>query len=1042
MKNAPFIVYDASAGSGKTFTLVRNYISRLLTAPNIHSYRNILAITFTNKAVAEMKSRIIDSLKAFSQLEIPDESLDLFKAVQSETQLSVEEIQSKSKNILKTILHNYAGFEVSTIDSFTHRILRTFAKDLNIPLNFEVYLETNEILEEAVDKLLSKAGRKGNEDLTQTLINFSLSKADEDKSWRITHDLRSIAKLLINDNNLHYLDKLQKKNLSLKDFADFKKQLRKKIKRSLLHRQQVAVSFLEFLNEKGLEFEDFSGKTLPKHFQKIIDNPKLKPSSAAWAKDISDAKIYNKGLDESKKALMESLRPEIGKYYKEVENLYFLHELLNNIRKTNDSLSLLTAIQQEVEQIKKDRNILLISDFNKKIAESIKDEPAPFIYERLGDRYDTYYIDEFQDTSVLQWENLIPLVGDSLASDRGQLTLVGDAKQSIYRWRGGKAEQFMNLNAEENPFYVEKQLERLPNNFRSFQEIIRFNNGFFKHIAEKFIEYPAYKELFEKVAQNPIKEGKGFVSINFLEAKNRKEEDEIHPIKVLEIIQNLHNQGHPYRDICVLVRKNDFGVLIADCLTEHNIPLISNESLLLQKSKHVQFLISLLAFTLNPKDKNLKFDLLNFLYHHLKISETEFEFIYPKLQKDGTDFLKTLENNEIRFDLNKFQSLPFYDALEYALRIFNLLESPDAYIQFLLDFAFEYSKNNTAGISGFLDLWELKKDKLSITIPDGGNAVQIMTIHKSKGLEFPVVIYPYADEKIDDTKRDNLWVELDEEEYSIPLTYLSVNKNFPKYNEDAAEKYETLMFQKQLDALNLFYVTLTRAKEQLYILSNYRIKKDREDHQQFSGLLINYLKSIKKWEDEKTEYSFGEIPEPKSEEPSDTIFLEEFISTEPEKHSIEIVTGPGLIWGTEQEKALEKGKLIHELLQFIQTKKDTQKVLEEAVLNGTILEHDFEYYQKKIEEITQHPQLEKFFSKDYEIFNEKEILIEGAYKRLDRLCIKNNNAYIIDYKTGVYSPSHEKQIYSYSEALRKLGYSVSEKLLVYIGDEIAIRKIL
>lgn len=1043
MVNSSFIIYDASAGSGKTFTLVRNYISRLLLTPQITSYRNILAITFTNKAVAEMKSRIIESLKAFAQPEIPEDALSLFEAIQQETQLPPEEIQEKSARILKSILHNYAGFEVSTIDSFTHRILRTFAKDLNIPLNFEVYLETKEILEEAVDKVLAKAGKEGQEDLTQTLINFSLSKADDDRSWKITHDLRAIAGLLINDNNNLYLQELQEKNFSLKDFSEFKNDLAKKRKETFLFRQKKAREMLDFLAAKGLEFEDFSRKAIPVHFEKITQDAATKPSTAAWAKDIYEATIYNKGLADSKKALIDSLRSDIGDFYEQVTDAYYLHELIEKIWRQNDSLSLLTAIQKEVEKIKEERNILLISDFNKKIAASIKDEPAPFIYERLGDRYHTYYIDEFQDTSVLQWKNLIPLVADSLASETGQLTLVGDSKQSIYRWRGGKAEQFMALNADENPFYVDKHLERLPNNYRSFEQIIQFNNDFFKHIAEHFITYDLYRDLFQKAAQNPVKKEKGYVSIEFIEAENKAEEHEIYPEKVLEIIQNLHAQGHPYKDICILVRKNSEGVTIADYLAEHNIPLISSETLLLEKSKKIQFLISLLSFTLNPSDKNLKFEMLSFLHTHSHSAETTFEFIYPKLTQDAENFFKTLQAYAIDFDLHKFNALPFYDAIEYCLRSFHLLDQPDAYLQFFLDFAYEYSKNNSAGMSGFLDLWELKKDKLSITIPEGGEAVQIMTIHKSKGLEFPVVIYPYANEQIDDTSRDSLWLNLDENQFKIPLTYISVSNNFMFYGENIAEEYEELMIQKQLDALNLFYVTLTRAKAQLYILSKYDLIKGLEKTNYFSGLLIHYLKSINLWNDQTLQYNFGEIPaaQPGNMQSTEAEYLEKFISSAPENHSIEIVTGTGMLWGSEQEKAIAEGKLIHALLQNIYLESDLQKVLEEAVINGDLLAEEYPVYFEKIKKIIEHPKLKPFFQPDFEIFTEKEILVNGQYKRLDRLCLQNTKAHIIDYKTGNFDPAHESQIREYAGALERIGFEVSDKILVYISEQIHIRKV-
>ncbi len=1044
-KQPSFIIYDASAGSGKTFTLVRNYISTLLLSPNITAYKHILALTFTNKAVAEMKNRILESLKAFSANPIPENHLDLFSAVQDKTKLTKVEIQEKSAIILKSILHNYAAFEVSTIDSFTHRILRTFAKDLNIPINFEVQLDTEEILNEAVDRVIAKAGKKEEKELTKAMIDFALSKADDDRSWDIAYDLNEIAKLLVNDNHLEFTTQLE--NISTKDFADFTKELYKKIESKINFCVEKAEDFFALIQANGVNPKNFMRGSIPNYFKKLQQKnlkniPPLK--TPAWAENIDNpeyGKHYKKAESPEIKQTIDQILPQIAQLYFQTLKAILEIKLYKRIVKVNPSLSLLTAIQKEVNAIKEERNLLLISDFNKRIYESIKNEPAPFIYERLGERYHIYYIDEFQDTSVLQWKNLMPLIENSLAAEKGQLTLVGDAKQSIYRWRGGKAEQFMDLNAEENPFNREKFREKLPFNYRSLKEVVEFNNEFFKTSAE-FIKYQPYKELFKNAEQKIAKNEGGYVEINFIEAKNKTEENEIYPEKILEIINNLKSKNHEYEEICILVRKKDEGVVIADFLSENNIPITSSETLLLEKSDEIQFLIALMNFSLNPTDKTLKFELLNFLYKHFKVEEDIFSFLYSKLNLTEKDFFKSLKSLDIHFELNKFQALPFYDAIEYSLRSFKLEKTADAYLQFFLDFVFDYTEKHSGGLTGFLTLWEIKKDKLSITLPEGNNAVQIMTIHKAKGLEFPIVIYPFANEKIDDTSKDKVWVNL--EESKIPITYLKASQELEKLSENTAAVYQDLLIQKELDVFNVFYVAMTRAEKQLYILSKYEVDKNgNEKSNLFSGLLIHYLKSKNLWQKDQLQYHFGKLPllKKSKEKQTDQLKLENFISSAPEKHGIAVITTPGMIWGSIQEKAIEKGKLIHNLLQKIFTAEDINKVLEEAVLAGEILSEEYEDYVEKIKNIVFHPELKPYFSKEYEIFTEKEILIQREYKRLDRLCIKDKNAVIIDYKTGNYNPTHEKQINTYANALEKMNYQIQEKLLVYIEEEIRLYRV-
>jgi ATP-dependent exoDNAse (exonuclease V) beta subunit len=451
-----FTIYNASAGSGKTFTLVKEYLLLLFNSKRKEKYQNILAITFTNKAVDEMKSRIVDSLHAFSSEKIPAKSQGLFEVISKETGLNQLHIREKSAKILKSIIHNYAAFEVSTIDGFTHRVLRTFAKDLGLPINFEVEMAQEEILMEAVESVISKAGTDPK--LTKILVDFTLNKADDDKSWDIARDLFEISKLLINENNQKPLELLQ--NKTLEDFDKFADKLKSEIKQAKQENEKLAADFFELLKQNGLEDSDFTRKSVPNHFEKLGKGESVN-FETQWAEKIFTDSLYPKACDTSKKAIIDNIQPQVVDLFTATKDNYFKVEFLEAVNKRTVQLSLLNAINQEIQAIKKDRNLVLISEFNPQISAQVKDQPAPFIYERLGERYNNYFIDEFQDTSQMQWENLIPLMDASLSGMGGEdvpanLMLVGDAKQSIYRWRGGKAEQFIDLsNTKTRPFSIQ-----------------------------------------------------------------------------------------------------------------------------------------------------------------------------------------------------------------------------------------------------------------------------------------------------------------------------------------------------------------------------------------------------------------------------------------------------------------------------------------------------------------------------------------------------------------------------------------------------------
>jgi len=1051
---ATFNVYNASAGSGKTFTLVKEYLKILLTSESIYSFQNILAITFTNKAAAEMKERILENLRSF----VNKEENGMFVMLCSETGVEKEKLYEKSKRILENILQNYSAFNITTIDSFTHKLIRTFAYDLGLPMNFEVEMDGGKLLKEAVDILISKIGI--DEKLTEILIDFSIQKVNEDKSWDISKELNSIAKILLNEEDVHQLKKIESKSLD-----DFKK-LEKKIRK---YRNKIVSQFVEkgkeglcIIDDLGVEYSDFSYSDLPNFFKKLIGFKVHIVGSIKFEgrlhTNISNEVLYTKSKKQSIKDSIDSQRTRLIVLYNEIEDLYNekypLYILTELVSKSLIPLAVLNNIQKELTSIKDQNNICLNAEFNQMISEKIKNEPTPFIYERIGEKFQSYFIDEMQDTSYLQWQNLIPLINNALSQEKGSLLLVGDAKQAIYRWRGGKAEQFIDLSLEDenagtNPFLVSKGTQSLSVNYRSYSEVISFNNSFFSHISS-FLTSPIYEELYVDGNRQEFNSNHGgYVQLNFIDKKGlEKEEREIaYPQKVLEIIQQL-DVGFKKSNVCVLVRRKKDGVAVANYLSENNIDIISSETLLLQNSFKVQFLIHTLMIIHNPLDKDSKFKAVSFLYDFLKIKKEAHLFYESLIHLELSTFFKELEQYGICFEFEKFLQMPFYESIEELIRSFRLVTETDAYVQFFLDFVLDFQRKNYNDLSMFLELWEQKKDNLSIASVEGEDAVRIMTIHKSKGLEFPVVIFP-CDVDVAFEIDPIIWYDdLDNtlfEGFSTSLVACSKKITFA--GEKGGQLFEKRKEELALDNFNLLYVALTRAVEQLYVVTDFIVdKKGAEKLNFYSGLFVNYLKGLSdenKWDASKLIYEFGNklknsiIKEKKGT--LETELQESFISTPWESHDISIVANSSKRWGTNQDSAIKYGLLIHEMLSKIITVKDVKIVVNSYLVNGIISKSDKNEIINLLMNVVAHQEIAIYFQGDGVVFNEREILKKDGKTLIpDRLMFYENEVVVVDYKTGMESCGHGKQIEEYVKVLLEMGFKVTEKIVVYIGEQVRV----
>jgi ATP-dependent exoDNAse (exonuclease V) beta subunit len=1046
MQRPSFSIYDASAGSGKTYALVKEYLKIILVAPKNDAYRNILAITFTNKAVHEMKSRIVGNLSEFANDEPSQKAQDLMRDLAIETQLSIPQIKKKSQEIIKHIIHNYAAFDISTIDKFTHRVIRTFALDLGLQLNFEVTLDTDNLLIEAVDTIIARAGE--DEILTNLLIDYTMEKTNDDKSWDISREILEIGKLIQNENNREELIHFDGKEIS--EFIEIKIKLADVCKVLENENAVFAEKALLLIEKNGIDNASFSYGTFPKHLGYIYNND-TKQNNHKF-ETFESIKIKKGAKDQ---ALIEEIIPELlsllALIYVNNEKVNFYKAFLKNLT----PLSLLTTVSNELTKIQEEKNLLSISEFNAIIHREIQNQPAPFIYERLGERYRHFFIDEFQDTSEMQWQNLIPLIKNSLDGEengeKGTLMIVGDPKQSIYRWRGGKAEQLIELSKDQKAFKNHKcELFHLDTNYRSYSEIIEFNNTFFQFLSSEF-QNENYKDLYaDKSRQKHNDKKGGYVNISFLPEKEESEDEEDEELQKVDLyvratlkkILEVRQKGFKFSDIAILVRHNKNGTSIANYLIENGIPILSSESLLIKNATEVRFVIHFLRYLNNNNDSKSKAHFLEYLARNNKVKFPIHDFIAEGMSQNGYQFQKWLENLGFIVSFADLRRKSLYETVEIIVSKFLTPASGGAYIQYFLDIVLERDVRNQAGIADFLDYWDKSSAKIKIPSPDGSDAIQIMSIHKSKGLEFPVVIFPFAEENYSIQKKDKLWLNFENENVNFPRALIDNSKAVEGYGEAAKASYAEKSQEQLLDNINILYVALTRAEEQLYIISSLsKPNKEGNYPNNMATYFINYLTQYANFDQHLLEYHFGNSQKLSSKSKNQKEFIA--ISQVAEKlnpKNIKIAQRESVMWGTHQQEAIEYGNVVHEILSFVKTKNDVDLAITKAIESGLIAIDQKDMVLKTIQEIVNHSELSICFEEGNEVLNEQTIIQkEGKTIKPDRMVLtKNKDVFLLDYKTGLHNPKYQLQLENYKKAIELMGYKVVKKSLIYIGQQIKV----
>ncbi len=1052
-----FIVYKSSAGSGKTFTLVKEYLSLVLVQPSL--FRHVLAITFTNKAANEMKQRILTSLKEMAEFEKYENSNAvkfLLPVIIQETGLSKEDVKSNCKKVLELILHNYSDFGVSTIDSFVHKIIRSFAFDLHLPMNFEVELNTDELLSKVIDLLLNQVG--SNDILTKLLVEFVQTRAEEDKNWNVENDLFNVSKSLLKEDSQVFIGKL--KDLQLNDFIKINRDLIKFIRNFEKALSKFGEDAIQIIESRGIPIESFyyGNRGIVSYFMRFANNrfDSILPNTYSLKTIEEDKWFSGKASDQDKNDINE-IKFDLIVIYNQITQLIInQHEKYNTyseIIKNLYPVAILSTIEKLMTEYKAENSIVLISEFNKRISEVVLAEPVPFIYERVGEKYQHFLVDEFQDTSILQWQNLLPLIDNSLAAANKNL-IVGDGKQAIYRWRNGEVEQFAHLpkvfNRGEDAVseqredalirnYLEKQLN---SNFRSKPEIIAFNNGLFSFLKSYLPD--DLSQIYNGVEQKYLesKEG-GYVNIDFYN-KDLSDDNfaEYNINRIKDIISDVCNNGYLYEDIAILCRSNTHASQIAGSLLKDDIQVISSESLLINNSPEVRFLVANFKLLVNENDQLAKTEIVRWLLDTNRIAGNldeklnSFFISQSSIEQNDLDtgFWNSLNAEGFNISRVKLLSLPVYEICEELIRTFNLNSKSNPYLQFFLDVIIEHSTKPEFDLAEMVLLWDQKKDKFSIVVPEGINAVKVMTIHKSKGLEFPVVIYPYAKE-LHKAHGEQLWVEFNDDSYpQFSTTLITTSKRIEE--TQFKEVYETEKSKALLDLLNVMYVVLTRPTDRLYIIAG-EPPSGKSTSISVPFLLRAYLKNIERWEEGVHEYEFGSetINEKTRKTSTGNYTMDQFISNAWREKIYLSLQAPDY-WETESPVAKQDlGKLIHKIFSEIISIKDKDGVVEKYFQDGIITSDEKKRLEKSLDKLFADPQINMLFRSGPVVKPESEILLpNGTTFRPDRVNFERDKTEVIDFKTGKESKSHHKQIKTYMDILKEMGHKNVKGYLLYINE--------
>lgn len=1040
-KIKPLAIFSASAGSGKTFSLVQTYLKLTLTKKDgPQTFNKVMAMTFTNKAAWEMKARIIEALsllssKVDSQTSLYKKQEELLKITAANTGLNMEEVREKAGTLLSTILHNYEGFSISTIDKFSLRLIRTFSKELDIKDDFEVIINEDELIETVIDELLSSIGSDGFENVTELALNYAKSNLAEGDKWNFRKSLIEFAKVLRKEEEQPYIEHILGVDFNAETFKEIQVQIQQLNKDYEQQKQKL----YELFQNTGITSDDLPRKKTgiyAYYTNKLLESTlKVPKEIGKFGEQTLDGSILKENHifpEELKKATIEFLAKEESA----VERFY----VLNKMRANFHNLALLKNIAEALEQIKDRDNVIRISEFNQMISELLSKEQAPFIYERLGSRYQHYLLDEFQDTSRLQWLNLIPLVHDSISQNYDNL-IVGDPKQAIYRFRNGLVDQFVALPKIYNPendadlALISNQFDALGakyslnDNWRSQKNIVLFNNTFFEEALK--ILPDQYRTYYADVKQNPKGKDGGLVSATYYDSSEIDDFEALEQEYILETVRKVEADGFKRGDICLLSRSKIAAKRWAKYLVKapERYKVVSDDSLFVSADKTVQLFINYLKLRKNPSYSTAQ---IQFIVGLLQLREQDPLVVlqdYWKERVGDLDFNKFIADNFNGLDAFLFDYENLYDLGQRFTQLVGVHELENPYLHHLMEMLQNYDLKMGPDLRGFLEHWSTNGYKETVQMPENESSIRIMTIHKAKGLEFPVVVLPslkWAFTTVKDLKF------LVTEEGALIQTRLVGNKA-PDFVLNA---YQEEVEKQLLDEFNLLYVAFTRPVNRLYTLVDTHTSKSGDystiNHiaakvlQQFPDATphINDDKSFSKGEavqlNKETALS-EEVFEPK--DISDYLWFPEM--TLQDEETLE-----------EDKESLQNerrfGNQMHLLLSKIDDLSQVEIVANE-LLNNDLIEHEFyDELVESVKKVLNIPDYHSLIEESEKVYSEQAIIVGTTEtKKPDKIFFTKNGVVVLDYKTGAPLNSHKKQLLSYVQSLRDMEYTNISGVLLY-----------
>jgi ATP-dependent helicase/nuclease subunit A len=1068
-----FSIYRSSAGSGKTRTLAKEYL-KLALQYKADYFKYILAVTFTNKASQEMKNRILAYLDDFAR----GNSNELAAELKAELNLDDQTFQQNAQAVQAGILHQYAQFSISTIDAFFQKVIRSFTRESGLIGDYRLEVDHDAVLEEVIDNLIDELG--SNKELTEWVVEFARENLENERAWDVRYSLIEFAREIFREEFKSIEDAV---GLATGERAFFK-QLKERLwsaKNLFLTRvSKPAREALTIIQGEGWTAEDFSyGRNSglltffnlyawEKNLGKMIRPPgeRIRTYFTQPANWPNKKSAHKENIQRVAASKLVPLVNEILDTYDEHYTMAFSAEVaLKNLY----VFGLITDIARKLKEYKDENNIMLLADAPKFLNGIIQDSDTPFIYEKVGSFYRNYLIDEFQDTSGMQWKNFQPLITNSL--DQGYPGLVvGDVKQAIYRWRGGD----LNLLQKEIvPFIGEQRAEvkELTRNFRSARQVVNFNNEIFRSAATLVAAETGTSislEAYTDVAQEESKSVEGFVHIQFIREPiadeiplNREEESEgegepsrwnaIAMDQLPLTLEELQLRGAELKDIAILVRKNDEGQRIAAHLLNYKnsgnaregcrYDVVSNESLRIDGASSVNLLLGAMRYLLNPEDSIARAQ-LGYEFSRSREPQRPLQDVFSVANQGA------FENNlppEFADQKPALKKLPLIELTETLIGIFNLGQRSGEliYLQAFQDLVLDFYNREKNDLGAFLEWWEDNRHKKSVQIAGEVNAAQILTIHKSKGLQFKYVIIPFCSWNMDHDawQAPNLWVNSKKSPFA-DAGYLPVK--YAKMLEQTffADYYQEERTRSYLDNLNLLYVALTRAEQGLIISAPH--PEIRGVKATVAGLLYNSISSSgilkEKLDESQTTWKSGDwhIVKANTKDHSDALSLREYIAS-PWRDKLVIRQSGAAFFDEENSEFRERinyGIHMHAVLSRMKYSDEIEATLEQIIFEGLVTEQDRSSLRKELDELLKIPEIAGWFSRNWQVHTEVPILLPGGNEnRLDRLIIEDKKAIVIDFKTGAQKKGDNEQVVEYMDVLRQMNFVEVKGFLLYLRNK-------